>query len=46
MTGTLGGTVVAGKRTICVHCHDLYRSHAINEVTKKIIPSDGNAHVY
>jgi len=33
--GTLGGTVVAAKRTICVHCHDLYRSHAINEVTKK-----------
>jgi len=28
MTGTLGGTVVGGKRTICVHCHDLYRSHA------------------
>jgi len=35
MKGTLGGNVVAGKRTICVHCHDLYRSHAINEVTKK-----------
>jgi len=35
LTGTLGGTVVAGKRTICVHCHDLYRSHAIKWSNKK-----------
>ena len=31
--GTLGGTVVAGKRAF-VLCHDLHRSHAINDETK------------
>jgi len=35
MTGTLGGTVVMGKPDYLCICHGLYRSHAINEVTKK-----------
>ena len=37
LTGSLGGTVVAGKRAF-VLCHDLHRSHAINDETKKKSP--------
>ena len=45
MTGTLGGSVVAGKRAMFVYCHDLDRSHAINDVTKKMIPVASSTHL-
>jgi len=43
LAGILGGTVVAGKRAF-VLCHDLHRSHAINDETKKKHQYSGQRH--